>query len=118
MIRGVNGFLGTELQSSNSKFAGVETTGLNASDFHGGVEPAVIREKLREATRRLLAQGGVDCVVMGCAGMAGLEEIIRAVAVEEYGLEKGNQLLVIDGVRAGIGLLEQMVRNKRAFQRT
>ena len=118
LTQGVNVFLGTEPQSPNTKFAGVETTGLTAGDFHGGIEPAVIREKLKEATRRLLARGGVECVVMGCAGMAGLEEIIRSAAVEEYGVERGNQLLVIDGVRAGIGLLEQTVRNKRAFQRT
>ena len=118
LTQGVNDFLGAEPQAYNTKFAGVETTGLNAGDFHGGVDPAVVREKLKNATQRLLAQGRVECVVMGCAGMAGLEEIIRSVAVEMYGLERGNSLLVIDGVRAGIGLLEQMVRNKRAFQRT
>lgn len=117
LTQGVNGFLGTEPQSNNAKFAGVETTGLNAGDLHGDVDPAVIRQKLREATKRLLAKGGVECVIMGCAGMAGLEEIIRSVAVEEYGLERGNRLLIIDGVRAGVGLLEQTVRNRRAFQK-
>ncbi|SPQ20793.1 055b94c4-2d8d-4f50-8988-59c70801379f [Thermothielavioides terrestris] len=117
LTQGVNVFLGTQQHASNIKFAGVETTGLNAGDFHGGVEPAVVREKLREATRRLLDKGDVECVVMGCAGMAGLEEIIRSVAVEQYGSARGDQILVIDGVRAGIGLLEQMVRNRRAFSR-
>ncbi|KAK4151870.1 hypothetical protein C8A00DRAFT_16774 [Chaetomidium leptoderma] len=115
---GVNLFLGTGSRDVNTKFAGVETTGLIAGDFHGGVEPEVVRQKLREATARLLEKGDVECVVMGCAGMAGLEEIIRSVAVERYGSTLGNQLLVIDGVTAGIGLLEQMVRNKRAFQGT
>ncbi|KAL2136987.1 hypothetical protein VTI74DRAFT_11169 [Chaetomium olivicolor] len=116
LTQGVNVFLGTQPQSSNTKFAGVETTGLNAGDFHGGVEPTVVEAKLKEATIRLLEKGDVDCVVMGCAGMAGLEEIIRSVAIEKYGAEQGNQLLIVDGVRAGIGLLEQMVRNRRAFQ--
>ncbi|GAB1315285.1 Protein dcg1 [Madurella fahalii] len=116
LTQGVNTFLGAEPQALNAKFAGVETTGLNAGDFHGGVDPAIIREKLRQATKRLLAHGNVECVVMGCAGMAGLEQIIRSVAVEEYGTERGNQLLVVDGVRAGIGLLEQMIRNRRAFE--
>lgn len=116
LSQGVNAFLGAAPEAVNAKFAGVQTTGLNADDFHGHVDPAVIWEKLREATRRLLAQGGVECVVMGCAGMAGLEEIIRSVAVEVNGVEQGNRLLVVDGVKAGIGLLEQMVRNKRAFR--
>jgi len=115
---GVNHFLGTEAHGANSKFAGVETTGLTAGDFHGGLDPEVVRQKLRDATGRLLEQGDVECVVMGCAGMAGLEEIIRSVAVDKYGAAEAKQLLVIDGVRAGLGLLEQMMRNKRAFQST
>ncbi|KAK0708890.1 Asp/Glu/Hydantoin racemase-domain-containing protein, partial [Apiosordaria backusii] len=112
---GVHKFVGS--QDSNSRFAGVETTGLNAGDFHGGVDPAVVRQKLCEATRRLLDRG-VQAVVMGCAGMAGLEDIIRSVATEERGAEAGRKLLVIDGVKAGVGLLEQMVRDKRMFQRS
>ena len=115
---GVNHFLGTEAHGANSKFAGVETTGLTAGDFHGGLDPEVVRQKLRDATGRLLEQGDVECVVMGCAGMAGLEEIIRSAAVDKYGAAEAKQLLVIDGVRAGLGLLEQMMRNKRAFQST
>ncbi|KAK4670671.1 Protein dcg1 [Podospora pseudopauciseta] len=112
---GVHHFVGSE--NSNSRFAGVETTGLNAGDFHGGVDPVVVRQKLCEATKRLLDRG-VQAVVMGCAGMAGLEDIIRSVATEGRGEEAGKKLLVIDGVKAGVGLLEQMVRNKRMFQRS
>ncbi|KAK4167873.1 Asp/Glu/hydantoin racemase [Cladorrhinum sp. PSN259] len=111
---GVHEFLGGG--SSNSRFAGVETTGLNAGDFHGGVDPAEIRRRLREATKRLLDRHA-RAVIMGCAGMAGLEDIIREVATEERGVQGGKDLLVIDGVKAGIGLLEQGVRNKRMFQR-
>ena len=117
LTQGVNTFLGVDPRSVNDKFAGVETTGLDAGDFHGGVSPEVIRQKLRDATFRLLGQGAVECVVMGCAGMAGLETIIRSAAIEKYGEEQGNQVLIIDGVKAGVGLLEQMVHNKRMFQK-
>jgi len=116
LTAGVKAFLGHDDQSGNLNFAGVESTGLVASDFHSGVNPSVIEERLKEATRRLLQRGDVQCVAMGCAGMAGLEGIIRNVAVEVYGKEKGNLVYIIDGVKAGIGLLEQMVRNKRMFQ--
>ena len=115
LTQGVNTFLGVDPKSLNDKFAGVETTGLDAGDFHGGVSPEVIRQKLTEATKRLLSQGAVDCVVMGCAGMAGLEEIIRSAAIEKYGEEQGKQVCIVDGVRAGVGLLEDMVRNRRMF---
>ncbi|KAK3388256.1 Asp/Glu/hydantoin racemase [Sordaria brevicollis] len=115
LTSGVKDFLGQSQPSQNEKFAGVETTGLNAGDFHGDIPQSVIDAKLAEATRRLLKRGDVECVVMGCAGMAGLEEIIRRVAVEEYGEERGRKVMVVDGVRAGVGLLGEMVRWRRMF---
>lgn len=117
LAEGVRIFLGQDRQSPNALFAGVESTGLDASDFHAGVGPDVIETRLKEATKRLLGRGNVQCVVMGCAGMAGLEGIIRRAAVDMYGEEIGGRLFIIDGVKAGISLLEQMVRNKRMFQR-
>ncbi|KAI0383411.1 Asp/Glu/hydantoin racemase [Hypomontagnella monticulosa] len=111
---GVSSFLGADASIQQSKFAGVESTGLNASDFHHGVDPAVVHQKLKEATKRLLSKGNVTCIVMGCAGMAGLEEIIRSAADEEKGEEFAYaELHVIDGVRAGIMQVEQMIRHQR-----
>lgn len=114
---GVRHFLGQEKGEGNSKFGGVESTGLNAGDFHGGVDPAVIRQKLKQATQRLLSRGPVECVVMGCAGMAGLEDIIRDATREKYGEEEADKLFVVDGVLAGAGLLEQTVKNRRMFRK-
>lgn len=113
---GVKEFLGQERGDANHKFAGVQSTGLDAGDFHGGVDPVVIRQKLEEATARLLSSARVECVVMGCAGMAGLEEIIRSVARREYGKSAGDKVFIVDGIKAGIGLLEQTVRNRKMFQ--
>lgn len=101
-----------------SRFAGVESTGLNASDFHHGVDPAVVTKKIREATQRLLAKGTIDrpvtCIVMGCAGMAGLEETIRSTVCESKGEEFAYEWLhVIDGVRAGIVQIDQMIKDHR-----
>ncbi|KAI1767136.1 Asp/Glu/hydantoin racemase [Hypoxylon sp. FL1150] len=111
---GVLNFLGGGRGDTNSKFAGVESTGLNAGDFHHGVDPEVIRKKLIEATQRLLKRGLVTCVVMGCAGMAGLEEIIRSAASELRGDEFAySELHVIDGVRAGIMQVDTMIRHQR-----
>ncbi|KAI0804191.1 hydantoin racemase [Xylaria sp. FL0064] len=111
---GVKAFLGADVSDENAKFAGVESTGLNASDFHHGVDPAIIRQKIREATKRLLNAGDVHVIVMGCAGMAGLEDIIREAANHEQGEEFAYSTLhVIDGVRAGVLQVEQMIRNQR-----
>ena len=115
---GVKTFLGQDPSEVNAKFAGVESTGLVAGDFHGDVPPEVIRQKLSEATKRLLGgNGNVECVVMGCAGMAGLEEIIRSAAIEQYGEKVGRRVYIVDGVKAGVGLLVETVKNRRMFQR-
>ncbi|CCC13427.1 unnamed protein product [Sordaria macrospora k-hell] len=120
LITGVHEFLGyaadgEEGYPKNWKFAGVQTTGLNAGDFHGDIPQEEIDDRLVEATKKLLQAGDVECVVMGCAGMAGLEQIIRRTAIEEYGEERGKKVMVVDGVRAGVGLLAEMVKNRRMF---
>lgn len=101
---------------SGGSFLGVQSTGLAAGDFHGDVPPEVIRDKLKAATKRLLADGQPDCILMGCGGMAGLEEVIRAAVREERGLRASLDVHVVDGVRAGVGVVEQMVRNQRMFK--
>jgi Asp/Glu/hydantoin racemase len=116
LSNGVKEFLGQEKGDANLKFAGVQSTGLTAGDFHGGVDPVVIRQKLEQATERLLNSAAVECVVMGCAGMAGLEEIIRSVARRVYGKTAGDKVCIVDGIKAGIGLLEQTVKNRKMFQ--
>ncbi|TQN63842.1 hypothetical protein CSHISOI_11579 [Colletotrichum shisoi] len=115
LSRGVTGYLGQRDQSENVKFGGVTSTGLMAGDFHH-VSPAEVRAKLELATKRLLGSGDVRCVVMGCAGMAGLEDIIRNSAMDVYGETKGRQVFIVDGVKAGILQLEQTVRSRRLFQ--
>jgi Asp/Glu/hydantoin racemase len=106
------------LSPPNLRFAGVQSTGLNAGDFHGpdAVPPQVVRQKMHEATARLLSNGRVDVVVMGCAGMAGLETIIREVAIETYGPDAGMRVYIVDGVKAGVVALEGMVRERRMFR--
>ncbi|KAM0326115.1 hypothetical protein ACHAQA_006708 [Verticillium albo-atrum] len=109
---GVVGYLGQPTGAGgaeNTKFKGVVSSGLTAGDFHH-VSPEEVKAKLEEATRKLLGDGGVSCVAMGCGGMAGLEDIIRSTAVAQYGPEKGGSIYVVDGVKAGIIQLEQTIR--------
>lgn len=116
LIAGIKEFLGQQICETNSKFCGVFSTGLTAGDFHGtDITPKMIQTKLAEAAKRLLRTGQVECVVMGCAGMAGLEETIRSAIRDEYPAELADKVHIIDGVKAGIGILEQMVKNKRMF---
>ncbi|CAH0058739.1 unnamed protein product [Clonostachys solani] len=111
---GVRSFFGQARDASQGNFAGVFSTGLTAGDFHH-VPQEEVDAKLREATAKLLRSGDVRCVVMGCGGMAGLERVIRSTAAELLGEDFARGLYVVDGVRAGVLQLEQLVRSKQVF---
>jgi Asp/Glu/hydantoin racemase len=103
-------FLGTGSSASN-KFAGVETTGLNATELHDA-PPEEVRKKMKEATKRVLRKGNVGAICLGCAGMSGMNEMVREAAVEELGAEEGKQVRIVDGVQAGVAWLEGATRTE------
>jgi len=115
LTAGVKAYLGQEPGTANSKFAGVFSTGLNAGDFHGDMPKSEIDARLKDAAKKLLQTGKVGCVVMGCAGMAGLEQIIRTAAIEEYGEQRGGEIKIVDGVRAAIVLMESTLHSVKLF---
>ncbi|BGO93864.1 hypothetical protein NBRC10512_006126 [Rhodotorula toruloides] len=111
---GVTDFLGIEVGQKSSKFAGVQTTGLNAVELHSTPETEVTR-RLKDAVKRLIRQaqedgGRLRAVCLGCAGMVGFDEAVRAGCVEELGEAEGRRVEIVDGVKAGYVLLEGMVR--------
>jgi len=87
-------------------FAGVETTGLNATDLHDAPAEEV-KQKMKEATKRLVRKGDVRAVCLGCAGMAGMDVMVREALIEELGREEGEAVHIVDGVKAGVEWLEQ-----------
>lgn len=66
-----------------------------------------MERRVKEATGRLVAgqrDAGreVGVVILGCAGMVGMEGWVREVV--------GEGVKVVDGVKAGVGLLQGLVR--------
>lgn len=101
--------------SDSGRFAGCQTTGLNASELHE-LPPERVREKMKEATKRVLQAGQEDgnevrAICLGCAGMVGLEEAVREACVEELGEHDGKHVAIIDGVKAGVGTLVTLARS-------
>ena len=105
---------------ASRKFAGCETTGLNADQLHA-LPPDEVRGKMMDATKRLLRKGrvdgaeaetisGVGAICLGCAGMVGLDDAIRTACIEELGEEKGQMVHIVDGVKAGVVQLLGMAR--------
>lgn len=88
------------------RFAGVETTGLTAVELHE-TPPEEVRRRMIEATEKLLKGTAhpVRAVCLGCAGMAGMEEAVRVGCIQAYGEIEGENVHIVDGVVAGVGLL-------------
>lgn len=107
-------FLGFDRAGAGKRFAGVQTTGLNATDLHDAPAQEV-RTRMKDAVKRLvrngqLGGGEVGAICLGCAGMAGMDEMVREACVEEKGQIEGQQVRIIDGVVAGSAWLEGMLR--------
>lgn len=102
---GVREFLGVKNGQSCDRFKGVETTGLTAGELHS-IEPQIVRTKMKEAVKRLV--GGRDCsvVCLGCAGMAGMDCMVREALIEGLGQEDASKVYIVDGVKAGVVYLE------------
>ncbi|KAI9767748.1 MAG: hypothetical protein M1840_005429 [Geoglossum simile] len=104
---GVNEAFGFGSGSSMTHFAGVESTGLNATDLHESPADEV-RRRMMDATIRLLNKDA-KVICLGCAGMAGMDRIVRDACVQELGEEKGQEVRVVDGVKSGLILLEGLL---------
>lgn len=115
LTKGVNDYLGvgdgseTEI-SHTAVFKGVESTGFNADELHTAPE-AEVRKKMIEATTRLVKEREVGAVVLGCAGMAGMDQIVRQACVEALGEVDGRKIAVVDGVKAGIAMADGLLRS-------
>lgn len=96
------------LGTASTRYAGTETTGLNASELHDRPQ-AEVNEKMKAATKRLLERGA-KAICLGCAGMAGLDVVVREACVEALGEREGGRVRVVDGVVAGVGFLEVGLR--------
>ncbi|KAL8894049.1 MAG: hypothetical protein Q9192_004671 [Flavoplaca navasiana] len=115
---GIGAGLGKE--GAKRWFAGTECVGVDAGDLHpseppphtpnvGEGEPESgnkIKNAVMAATGRLLDRGDVGVIMLGCAGMVGMEEWAREEVVRR-GLEG---VRVVDGVKAGVGVLQGIVR--------
>ncbi|KAE8227757.1 hypothetical protein CF326_g7336 [Tilletia indica] len=100
--RGVRDVLG----ANSYRYIGTVATGLGVVELQTG-DPAKIQAVLKEHSAKL-ANMGADAIILGCAGMTGMEEIVRQGA--QSVLPKGRQVAVIDGAKAGVQLLPGLVR--------
>ncbi|RMY24631.1 hypothetical protein D0867_01250 [Hortaea werneckii] len=92
---------------ASTRYAGTETTGLNADELHSTPKVEVDR-RMKDATKRLLERGA-KAICLGCAGMAGMDQTVREACLEQLG-EAGKTIKIVDGVVSGVIHLEGALR--------
>ncbi|KAF9518980.1 hypothetical protein BS47DRAFT_1337529 [Hydnum rufescens UP504] len=93
---------------SKEAFAGVVATGLGVLDFHTssgelGKDDAV-ENNVRIGAQTLVAKG-CNVIVLGCAGMEGMEDAVKA------GIYTSKEVRVVDGVRAGVEIIAKKLHD-------
>ena len=95
---------------SSTRYAGTETTGLNADQLHSTpIEDVNCR--IKGATKHLLARGA-EAICLGCAGMAGMGRVVREACIEQLGDRAGGRILIVDGVVSGALFLDGALRSR------
>jgi Asp/Glu/hydantoin racemase len=110
LSEGVLRVLGLDTLAQAKRFKGVESTGLNADELHTAPKELVTK-KMNEATKRLVRGRDVKVISLGCAGMSGLDEIVTEALIEELGEKESREIFVLDPVKAGLGILENLLRS-------
>lgn len=88
------------------RFSGVVASGVGVLDLHDRES----NEQLQRAVSALLDRGA-STLVLGCAGMSQLGQLVEEMAVLECGRRSvSGTVIVIDAVRAGVELLAGAVR--------
>ncbi|BGO94138.1 hypothetical protein NBRC10512_006960 [Rhodotorula toruloides] len=101
LSKGVSSFLGA---SGSEKWVGGVTSGIKIEELREADEREKV-ERLMKETAAKVAALGADCIILGCAGMAGMEQLVLE-GVKEAGLQ---DVRVIDAAKAGLVMLAGMV---------
>ena len=92
--------------TESERFAGVRSTGVGVLGFHGPGESDEVDPGVEKAVQELV-KNGAGVIILGCAGMNGLEASVKRAASR---VGSGRAVLVVDGVRGGIQLLAGLIR--------
>ena len=100
LIAGMRSFFG----ANSERFAGVVTSGIGVVELREGDQTSV-KTRMKETSAKAAALGA-DVLIMGCAGMAGMESWVKE-GVREAGL---GEVQVVDGGKAGVHVLVGLAR--------
>ncbi|WBW75533.1 hydantoin racemase family [Schizosaccharomyces osmophilus] len=86
---------------SDSVFAGVVSTGLTPLELESKPRTEV-DALVQKSSRRAVQELGADVICLGCAGMAHMVEVVQQAV--------GPDVPVVEGAKAGVGMLTSLVQ--------
>ena len=102
---GVSSFLGS---SGSDRYAGCFATGLGVLELRDG-DKAVVEARVKETAGKV-ALNGAECIILGCAGFAGMEGLVLQ-GVKEAGV--AGKVRIIDGAKAGLAFLSAQIMQEK-----
>jgi Asp/Glu/hydantoin racemase len=92
-----------DLIGPNPSFGSVICTGYSAAEVHGETSRNQVQRAMAEAALKLVQDDHCDVIILGCAGMTGLESIVREAV--------GKDVTIIDAVLAGVHMLAGLIHS-------
>lgn len=87
---------------SHARYAGTISIGMGDLELND-LSEELVNQQIVDASLDAVSRGAT-CILLGCAGMAGMDEAVKKAV--------GNKVRVIDGVVAGTEILVGMVRSE------
>lgn len=92
-----------ELIGQNPAFGRVICTGYSAAEVHGETNRNQVQRAMADAAKKLVREDHCDVIILGCAGMTGLEQTVRDAV--------GKNVTIIDAVVAGVHMLSGLIHS-------
>jgi len=92
-----------DLIGPNPAFGRVICTGYSPAEVHGEGNRNQVQRAMAEAASKLVREDHCDVIILGCAGMTGLESTVREAV--------GKDVTIIDAVVAGVHMLAGLIHS-------
>lgn len=104
MVPGIDAGVLSYLGGPSARYVGCIASGLGVVELQTG-DRVKVEARMKESAAEVYRKGA-DVIVLGCAGMSGMEELVRQGVVEAG----GKLVKVVDGARAGVEILAGLAR--------
>ncbi|KAF9007626.1 hypothetical protein BDQ17DRAFT_1351032 [Cyathus striatus] len=101
-LAGVRNFFG----ATTDRFTGVICAGLGVVELRTSARAHVERRMKEESVK--IAKAGADVIVLGCAGMTGMEKLVQQGVLDA----ELPPVKVVDGAKAGLQMVASLARLK------